>query len=79
MIKYTVLQTLAILNGADSAFSKRATITAWGNNPPKLDIRTWRDEGGQLIPGRGVTLSDTEARRTMAALEDYFKLTGQPL
>lgn len=42
---------------------KRLKIVKWGNNQPKYDVRSWRkNEDGELLPGKGVTLTKEEAR-----------------
>lgn len=52
---------------------KQLTLTSWNGNPAKLDLRTWRTEGGKLIPNKGITLTEDEARALTRALTAYFK------
>lgn len=42
----------------------------WNNNEAKLDIRPW-DETHEKM-GKGITLTEDEARKIMEILQDYF-------
>lgn len=54
--------------------SKMLTLTSWNGKPAKLDLRVWRrDENGENIPGKGITLSDEEAAAVAAAISDYLR------
>ena len=41
---------------------------SFGDNPVKLDVRRWWNDR----PGKGIQLTDEEARALLAALESYF-------
>lgn len=70
---YKTDKIIAEIGNAGSV-SKRLTLTAWNGNPARLDLRLWiTTESGQLQPGKGITLSDTEARELQAALTKYFE------
>lgn len=66
MIEYTVEREIATVG------NKKLTVTRWGSNPAKLDLRTWRTVDGQETPGKGVTLSDEEAVTLHCALMAYL-------
>lgn len=63
MIEYQIVEELADIG------NKKLTITKWGSNPAKLDLRTWRTADQ---PGKGVTLSDEEAEALHRALGAYL-------
>lgn len=74
MILWNTEKTLADISSSGST-AKRLTITSWNGRPAKLDLRTWRtDENGQQQPGKGLTLTDTEAAALEQALAAYLKL-----
>ena len=63
MIEYTVEREIATVG------NKKLTVTRWGSNPAKLDLRTWRTADQ---PGKGVTLTDEEAEALHRALGAYL-------
>lgn len=73
MIQYTTEKTLAEISSTGST-AKRITLTSWNGRPAKLDLRVWRtDENGNQQPGKGITLTDTEAAAAADALSEYLK------
>ena len=71
-VSYTIEKTLAEIsdNGVNC---KRLTLTSWNGYPAKLDLRTWRRDGDQMKPGKGLTLSDEEARALAEALQRHIQ------
>ena len=52
---------------------KSLKIIKWGDNQPKFDFRTWRkDEGGNLLPGKGITFTKEEGRELAQLLAGYL-------
>lgn len=49
---------------------KALKLVRWGDSEARYDLRMWRQEGGELKPGKGITLTETEARELQAALTD---------
>lgn len=66
-ITYNTEKTLAILSSTGTT-EKRLTLTSWNGNPAKLDLRIWRTDESPPRPGRGITLTDEEARILADAL-----------
>lgn len=69
---YTIEKQLATIGSTGSA-AKRLTVTSWNGNPAKLDLRTWRTVDGAEQPGKGLTLTTTEAAALADALNDYLR------
>lgn len=67
MITHEIIKTLGEIGGA-----KRLCLVSWNGNPAKLDLRIWRTDGGTLVPGRGITLTEDEAGTLAALLEAYL-------
>lgn len=61
MVTFQIEKTLAEIGEG----GKRLTLTSWNGNPAKLDLRKWKDDG---TPGRGMTLTNDEARELLDAL-----------
>ena len=68
MVSFTVEREIAELSTSGST-SKRLTVTDY---PAKLDLRVWRDVGGEMLPGKGITLTEDEAEALAAALTEYL-------
>lgn len=51
---------------------KKLTLTGWNRYTPKLDIRTWKRENGELKPLKGITLNIEEAKNLSKALTEYL-------
>lgn len=67
MITHTIERTLAEITTGKNA--KRLCLISWNGNPAKLDLRIWIDGEN---PGRGLTLTDEEAKILFDALAQYF-------
>lgn len=72
MFNYTVEKTIATI-GSSGNSEKRLTVTSWNGNPAKLDLRTWRTVDGEQTPGKGMTLTNSEAAALCEALAEYLK------
>ena len=75
MFSYEVEHELAELSNTGSN-AKRLTITSWSNSTPKLDLRNWIIEESGEKPGKGITLTDAEARTLVNALQTYLESKG---
>lgn len=58
----------------DLSEKKELRVVAWSDNEPCLDLRSWwLDKSGKEKCGKGITLTDDEARKLMELLTKYFK------
>ena len=71
MITYQTERTLAEISSTGSS-AKRLTVTSWNGNPAKLDLRIWRTDEEPPKPGKGITLTDAEAKTLADALNSYL-------
>ncbi len=55
---------------SEKGWGKSLTVTAFGSNEPKLDIRSWNEDYSRM--GKGVSLSDREATDLFFALGEYL-------
>lgn len=49
-------------------WTKELNIVKWGDNPPKLDIRSWNEDHTKC--SKGITLDEEEASLLGVALEE---------
>ena len=65
-IKYDIVEKIAVLSERGT-WSKEINKVSWNDRPAKFDIRDWNHEDGKM--GKGVTLTEEEARALMEALQ----------
>ena len=65
-IKYDIVEKIAVLSERGT-WSKEINRVSWNDRPAKYDIRDWNHEDGKM--GKGVTLTEEEARALMEALQ----------
>jgi hypothetical protein len=58
--------------GAVGGNGKSLKLVRWGDNPAKLDLRTWRESEDGLKPGKGITLTENEAKELAGVLTSYL-------
>lgn len=68
MYEFTIEKEIADIGEGGKALR----LVSWGGRPAKLDLRPWRQEGEELKPGKGLTLTEAEARDLAGALQEYF-------
>jgi hypothetical protein len=55
---FEIIKEIALLSENRSGQKKRLRVVSWNSNAPALDLRLWY---GEDQPGKGITLTDTEA------------------
>ena len=68
-IKYEITEKIAVLSERGD-WSKEINKVSWNDRPPKFDLRDWNHEEGKM--GKGVTLTEEEARMLMEALKEVL-------
>ena len=73
-IKYTVVKELGNLSEDGKKNIKKVCLMKWGEaKEPKFDIRQWfKNEAGEEVPGKGITLSDDEAGILLEILQNNY-------
>lgn len=71
MIEYEIKKKIAEL-GSTARGGKVLTLISWHGGPDKLDIRQWMQSEEGERAGKGITLTEAEARKLAAALQAYF-------
>lgn len=68
--EYKVLKEYGVLS-ENGAVSKRVRLVAFGDGPPRLDIRSWRQKAdGSEIMFKGASLSGAELQRLKEVIQD---------
>ena len=67
---YEIEEEIAVLSESAKGWTKELNLVSYGGAKAKLDIRDWAPEREKM--GKGVTLTEDEARALMKALESYF-------
>lgn len=69
-IKYTTVEKVGIIREGNNGWKKELRLISWNDAAPKLDIRDWSPDDEKM--GKGITLTEDEARNLMGLLEKYF-------
>ncbi len=70
-MNYTMEKELTTLSSTNST-RKVLAVVSWNDRPAKLDLRNWRVADGEMVPGKGLTLSNSEAAALVSALSEYL-------
>ena len=66
-IQYEIVKEIAVLSTSDSGYTKEINLISWNGKEPKYDIRSFSPNREKC--GKGVTLTEAEAEKLLAALE----------
>lgn len=68
-MEFEIVEHIANLSSKSAkGWTKELNIVKWGENNPKLDIRTWNEDHTRC--GKGITLDEEEASILGVALEE---------
>lgn len=70
-IKCTTIEKVGIIKEQASGWTKELRVVSWNDAEPKYDIRDWAPDGEKS--GKGITLTEDEARALMELLENHFR------
>ena len=66
-IQYEIVKQIAVLSTGESGYTKEINLISWNGKEPKYDIRSFSPNREKC--GKGVTLTEAEAGKLLAALE----------
>ena len=69
-IKYEIKEEIAEISQGNKGWTKQLNIVSWNGGAPKYDIRDWAPEHARM--GKGMTLTEEEARALCEALKERF-------
>lgn len=67
-IKYEITEHLVVLSTSSRGWSKELNLVSWNDRPAKFDLREWAPDHSRM--GKGITLSDEEAKMLREALNE---------
>ena len=71
MVGREIVKRIAVIGDKNKSVTKQLNLISWNNKEPKLDLRSWSEDGERAY--RGLTLTYQEARDLRDALVEYFK------
>lgn len=69
-IQSEIITEVAVLAESDSGYTKEINLVSWNGAKPKYDIRSWSP--GREKCGKGITLTEDEAKKLLLALQNEF-------
>ena len=66
-IQFEVVREIAVLSVSDSGYTKEINLISWNGKEPKYDIRSFSPNREKC--GKGITLTETEAKSLFTALK----------
>lgn len=69
-IQNEIIHEIAVLGESDSGYTKEINLISWNGAKPKYDIRSWSP--GREKCGKGITLTEAEAKKLLLALQSVF-------
>ena len=67
---YDITEEIAVLSTSAKGWTKELNKVSFGGRPAKYDIRDWASDRESM--GKGVTLTDEEAKALYEALKSIF-------
>ena len=69
-INYDIIEQLGTISESPRGWTKELNLISWNGGTPKYDIRDWDPDHEKM--GKGVTLSEDEARELLKLLSEKF-------
>ncbi len=70
-IRYEITESLGVLSENSRGWSKELNLVSWNDAAAKFDIREWSPDHEKM--GKGVTLSEDEAKKLYEVLKTKFE------
>ena len=70
-ISFDIKKEIGALSESSKGWTKELNYISWNNGKPKYDLRDWAP--GHEKMGKGITLTEEEARALLAILEAEFQ------
>ena len=66
--QYEIVKEIGVLSESSKGWTKELNMVSWNGAAPKYDLRDWAPDHEKM--GRGVTLTEEEARKLKELLEE---------
>ena len=70
-INYNIQKEIGVLSESGRGWTKELNYISWNGGKPKYDLRDWAP--GHEKMGKGITLTEEEARALLKILDDEFQ------
>ena len=70
-IKYDILEEFGVLSESAKGWKKELNLISWNGGASKYDIRDWAPQHEKM--GKGITLTEEEARQLFTILSEIFE------
>lgn len=70
-IKFEIKKELGTISSSAKGWNKEVNLVSWNGAAPKYDIRDWSPEHEKM--GKGITLTEEEARQLFTILSEIFE------
>lgn len=70
-IQSKIVKEIAVLSKSESGYTKEINLISWNGAESKYDIRSWSPNREKC--GKGITLTETEAKNLLAALQSELQ------
>ncbi len=70
-IKFEIKKELGTISSSAKGWNKEVNLVSWNSAAPKYDIRDWSPEHEKM--GKGITLTEEEARQLFTILSEIFE------
>ena len=70
-IKFEIKKELGTISSSAKGWNKEVNLVSWNGAAPKYDIRDWSPEHEEM--GKGITLTEEEARQLFTILSEIFE------
>lgn len=70
-LKFEIIDHIKVLSEKKSGWKKELCLVKWGENEAKYDVRDWSEDYEKC--GKGITLSEEEARELVKGLQSRLK------
>ena len=68
--KYEIVEHIGTISESAKGWTKELNRISWNGGEPKYDIRDWSPDDEKM--GKGITLTEEEARNLLGLLEKHF-------
>ena len=70
-IKFEIKKELGTISSSAKGWNKEVNLVSWNGAAPKYAIRDWSPEHEKM--GKGITLTEEEARQLFTILSEIFE------
>jgi hypothetical protein len=70
-IEFEIIKNIGVISVNRSGWNREINLVSWNKREPKIDLRDWSPDHEKC--GKGLTYEDSEAKKIVEILNEYFK------